>query len=136
MVHTDYHILLVEDAASSVKLTRLVLEQAGFTVDSVATGAEALRAADSRDYDLILLALKLPDINGLEVVRRLHASPGTRQVPIVAVTAHAMPGDGEHAIAAGCDGYITKPIDVGRFADQIRDYLAPAGEGAEVSTTE
>ena len=121
-----YHILLIEDTPTSMKLGRLVLENAGFTVDGAETGADALNAACDRHYDAIVLDLKLADIDGLEVAQQLRARPGTEHIPIMAVTACALPGDGERALAAGCNGYITKPIDVSRFAEQVREHIRSA----------
>ncbi len=123
MNETTYHILLIEDTPMNMKLARLVLEGAGFTVDGATNAHEALSAVADRDYDAIVLDVRLPDMEGLELVRRLRAQPATKNVPIVAVSAWALPEDSERALAAGCDGYITKPIDVGRFADQVREYI-------------
>lgn len=120
---TACHILLIEDTPANMKMTTLVLEHADFTVDGATNAHEALSAVADHDYDAIVLDVRLPDMEGLELVRRLRAQPATQHVPIVAVSAWAMPEDSERALAAGCDGYITKPIDVSRFADQVREYI-------------
>ncbi len=126
MSANGHHILVVEDTPTSMKLSRLVLENAGFTVDGAETGATALNAARDRHYDAIVLDLKLSGIDGLAVARQLRARPVTQYTPIVAVTACAMPEDGERALAAGCNGYLTKPIDVSRFAEEIRHHIVSA----------
>ncbi len=125
---TAYHILLIEDTPMNMKMTTLVLEHAGFTVDGAANAHEALSAVADHDYDAIVLDVRLPDMEGLELVRRLRALPATQNVPIVAISAWAMPEDSERALAACCDGYITKPIDVSRFADEIRQHIVNSGK--------
>ena len=116
-------IVVVDDNAQNVKLARLVLESSGFAVRTAADAEEALRLLDEELPDLILMDLQLPGMDGLELTRRLKADPARHHVRIVAFTAYAMKGDDDTARAAGCDGYITKPIDVSRFADQVRQHL-------------
>lgn len=116
-------VLVIDDHPQNLKLARLVLEAAGLMVRGAADADEALRLLDDDLPDLILMDLQLPGMDGLELTRRLKADPARRHIRIVAFTAYAMKGDDETARAAGCDGYITKPIDVSRFADQVRQLL-------------
>ncbi len=117
------HILLVEDNPSNRELTKLVLSGNGFEVDIAIDGHEGLQKARDRKYDLILMDVQLPGLDGLTVTRMLKGDPSTASTPIVALTANAMRGDEQKAMAAGCSGYITKPIEVARFVQQIADYL-------------
>ena len=89
------------------------------------TGEEALEMARVHRPDLILMDLQMPGLDGLEVTRRLKADPLTASLQVVALSASAGPGDREQAIAAGCSGYIAKPIRLSRFPSQIESYLAP-----------
>ena len=116
-------ILLVEDNESNRELTRMVLLGNGFDVDIAVDGAEGLHKARSTLYDLVLMDVQLPGMDGLTVTRMLKADPKTAAVPIVALTANAMKGDEQEALAAGCSGYITKPIEVASFVRQISTYL-------------
>lgn len=117
-------VLLVEDVEINLELTDLVLRRDGFDVTAVRTGSEALEAASASHFDLVCLDLKLPDMDGLEVARRLKADPATSNVPIVAITALAMKGDRERALAAGCDLYITKPIDTRTLGATLLDLVS------------
>ena len=116
-------ILYVEDNDDNVYVVRNRLGRAGFTV-VVATDAEqGLALAASERPDLILMDLGLPGIDGWEATRRLKAGADTRHIPIIAVSAHAMSGDREKALAAGCDDYDTKPIDFARLREKIQRLL-------------
>jgi CheY-like chemotaxis protein len=95
----------------------------GFLVDSADSSENVLERLKGRMPDLILMDVQLPGQDGLSLTRQLKADPATAGVPIVALTANAMPGDRERAFAAGCIGYISKPIDTRTLGDQIRDYL-------------
>jgi two-component system, cell cycle response regulator DivK len=116
-------ILIVEDNAINVKLARLLLVKEGFEVRSAGDSGEAFRALHSFRPSLILMDIQLPGMDGLELTRRLKREPETRDAIIIALTAYAMKGDEEKARAAGCDGYITKPINTRTFVEQIRQYL-------------
>jgi CheY-like chemotaxis protein len=117
-------ILVVDDNAMNLKLARMLLEAKGYKIHTAADGFEALKLAEElHPLHLILLDIQLPGIDGLEVARRLKENPATREIPVVALTAYAMKGDEEKARAAGCDGYITKPIDTTKLPVQIRSYL-------------
>jgi CheY-like chemotaxis protein len=104
-------VLVVEDDPMSRELLADILSASGWSVTPVESGEEALVAAASQELDLVLLDIGLPGIDGFETVRRLRSLPATRRVPIVAVTALAMTGDAERALAEGFDAYLTKPLD-------------------------
>jgi two-component system, cell cycle response regulator DivK len=116
-------ILLVEDNAQNRRLAQFILKSHGYVVCEATNGHEALEMARSCRPDLILLDLLLPDLDGLEVMKALKEDAMTRQIPVVALTAFAMEGDRERALQAGCDGYITKPIDTRRFPAAVRRFL-------------
>ena len=118
-------ILLVEDNPSSRQLAKMVLTGSGFDVDIAADGTEGLRKARSTNYDLVLMDVELPGMDGLTVTRMLKSDPKTVGVPVIALTANAMKGDEQEALAAGCSGYITKPIEVASFVQRIAAYLEP-----------
>ena len=102
---------------------RVVLTRQGFEVHTAATAEEALEIARTIHPRLILADIRLPGMDGLEMTRRLKADPETKDIVVVAVTAFAMKGDEQKALDAGCNGYITKPIDVNTFPTLIRQYL-------------
>jgi CheY-like chemotaxis protein len=112
-------ILYVEDNDDNVYMLRNRLSRAGFTVVVAADGAQAIAMATSEQPDLILMDLTLPDIRGEEATQRIKAVPATKQIPVIALTANAMPGDREKAIAAGCDDFDTKPVDMPRLLEKI-----------------
>jgi len=116
-------ILLVEDDPSNRDLTTMVLSGSGFRVDVARDGQEGLQKALSSDYDLVLMDVQLPGIDGLTLTRMLKSDPRTAPVPVVALSANAMKGDEQKALAAGCVGYIAKPIDVAGFAKKVAGYL-------------
>ena len=116
-------ILIVDDNEMNVKLLRWLLEKHGYVVQTAfdaQTAREGIRAAHPQ---LVLMDIQLPDIDGLQLTREFKADPGLRSIPIVAVTSYAMKGDRQRAVAAGCDGYITKPIDTKQFPIEIQKYL-------------
>ena len=116
-------ILVVDDNEAGVFLVRSVLELEGFLVDSADSSDEVVERLKDHVPDLILMDVQLPGQDGLSLTRQLKADPATAAVPIIALTANAMPGDREQAFAAGCIGYISKPIDTRTLGDQIREYL-------------
>jgi CheY-like chemotaxis protein len=116
-------ILLVEDNPANQLLAETVLEREGFLVDIAGSAAEAVRQIGAHLPDLILMDISLPGQDGLSLTRDLKSDPATSRVPVVALTAHAMVGDREAALAAGCSGHITKPIDVDKFGDEVRAFL-------------
>jgi signal transduction histidine kinase len=124
-------ILYVEDDPSSVTLVRRVLESEGYQVITVPDGLSAVEAAKRETPDLILMDIGILGLDGYEVTTLLQTTRGLQQVPIVAVTAATLNGDRERALAAGCTGYIPKPIDVDTFPDQVRSFLRGAKEEIE-----
>lgn len=119
-------ILVVEDNPANQLLAETVLDREGFVVDVAGTAVEALRHITANVPDLILMDISLPGQDGLSLTRELKADPATSRIPVVALTAHAMVGDREAALAAGCTGHITKPIDVDKFPDEVRAFLPKA----------
>lgn len=120
-------VLAVDDNPTNLKLLRVLLRGAGYHVATAQDGEEALQLLQTLSPRLILMDIQLPGMDGLELTRRIKADPATRHIRIIAVTAYAMKGDEEKAAAAGCDGYVTKPIDTGRLLDLVSTWLA---EGA------
>lgn len=105
-------ILVVDDNAANLKLARVILQKEGHTVRTVIDAEEALVLLKSWHPALILMDIQLPGLDGLELTRRLKAEPEHRDTIIIALTAFAMPSDRERALAAGCDDYLSKPIDI------------------------
>jgi CheY-like chemotaxis protein len=116
-------ILLVEDNEANQLLAQAVLEMEGFRVEVAGSAPEAQDAIRKSAPDLILMDIQLPGEDGLSFTRRLKADPGTSAIPIVALTAHAMTGDKDLALKAGCAGYIAKPIDTRTFGFEVRQFL-------------
>jgi CheY-like chemotaxis protein len=108
-------ILYVEDNEDNIYMLKNRLSRVGFTVIVATDGTQGVTMATSEQPDLILMDLTLPDINGEEATRRLKADPATRSIPVIALTANAMASDRERAIAAGCDEFETKPVDIAAF---------------------
>jgi two-component system, cell cycle response regulator DivK len=119
-------ILLVEDNEMNRDMLSRRLGRRGYEVTMAVDGQEGLDRAQSDRPDLVLLDMDLPVIDGWEVARRLKASPGTSAIPIVALTAHAMVGDRDRALEAGCDDYDTKPVELVRLVDKIEALLRGA----------
>jgi two-component system cell cycle response regulator DivK len=120
-------ILVVEDNPKNLKLVRDVLRYSGYEVIEATCGEDGVRLAASEAPDLILMDLQLPGIDGAEALRRIRAGEGTREVPVVAVTAFAMNHDRERAFESGFTGYVEKPISVRRLPQQVRDFLRLGG---------
>ncbi|MEY2933116.1 MAG: hypothetical protein RL033_3865 [Pseudomonadota bacterium] len=116
-------ILVVDDNPGNLKLFTLLLALPGYEVTTASSAEEALAALERVQPELILMDLQLPDIDGLTLTRQLKQDPRLRQTLIVAVTASAMKGDEEKAIAAGVDGYMTKPLDKRAFRAMVKGYL-------------
>jgi CheY-like chemotaxis protein len=126
-------ILVVEDNEANQLLVQAVLELEGYQVELAGSAPEALDQLHASAPDLILMDVQLPGEDGLTLTRQLKADPATRQIPVVALTAHAMAGDRELAISAGCVGYIAKPIDTRTFGAEVRRYLVDAGGNGQVA---
>ena len=120
-------VLIVDDSEPNRKLERDLLRRAGFETLEAATGAEALALATEHVPDVILMDLRLPDMDGAEVTRRLGADPRTARIPVLAISALPLAGSGDWLAASGFAGWIEKPIKVARFADDIRRYATTAG---------
>lgn len=116
-------ILLVEDNPLNLELATDLLELAGHEVVPAETGELALELARQQPFDLILIDVSLPGKDGLQVTAELKSDANTRDIPVVAVTAHAMVGDREKVLAAGCKGYLTKPINTRTFAEEVAAFL-------------
>jgi len=116
-------VLVVEDNPSNLDLARMVLEGNGFAVDTASNGTEGLEKARHLQPDLILMDMQLPGVDGLEVTRQLKADPATAGIKVVALTANALKGSEEQALAAGCSGYIAKPIELKKFMLQVTNFL-------------
>jgi two-component system, cell cycle response regulator DivK len=119
-------ILLVEDNEMNRDMLSRRLERKGFQVLMAVDGQQGVDLATSEVPDLILMDMDLPIIDGWEATRRVKADENTRGIPVIALTAHAMVGDRDKAIAAGCDDYDTKPIDFPRLLGKIENLLAGA----------
>jgi CheY-like chemotaxis protein len=118
-----HKILVVEDNEKNMYLMVFLLSKAGYQVIQAKTGEEGVRLAKKEKPDIIIMDVMLPDIDGLEVTRKIRESKENDKVPIVAVTSFAMAGDKEKVLAAGCTGYIEKPINVETLLGEIEKYL-------------
>jgi len=116
-------ILVVDDNKDNRELVVKVLRRHGYDIIEAADGEEALKKAETERPALILMDISLPKIDGYEVTRRLKGQEHFKDVPIIALTAHAMKGDREKALCSGCEGYISKPISVRELPEQIKQYL-------------
>ena len=117
-------VLVVEDNDMNMQLVEYLLEEGGVDIVKATSGEEALSITRSAaPFDLILMDIHLPGMDGLSVVRAMKEDTRTARVPILALTAHAMRGDKDRFLDAGCDGYISKPIDVKTFLSSIEQYL-------------
>lgn len=116
-------ILVVEDNETNLYLIRFMLEKSGYEVIEARGGAVGVELASKEKPDLILMDVQLPDMDGLEATKRIRASEADGEIPIIALTSYAMVGDREKALAAGCTGYIEKPINPDTFMAEIEKYL-------------
>lgn len=123
MKNRQSKILVVEDNEQNLYLIKFILEKNGFTVIHAGTGIEGVTMAVNENPDMIIMDIQLPDIDGLEATRRIRKSGANSDLPIVALTSYAMPGDREKALKAGCTGYIEKPINPETIIQEIRKYL-------------
>lgn len=112
-------ILVVEDNMDNYQLVRFILERAGYDVFLAVNGRDGVDAARFQQPDLILMDLGLPEMDGWLAAEKLKADDATNTIPIYALTAHTLPGERKRAVLAGCDGYISKPIHVKSFLEQI-----------------
>ncbi len=117
-------ILVVEDNPTNLMLARAVLEGQGYGVRSAGSGPELTEELKHTLPDLILMDIQLPGVDGLTLTRQLKSDGHTAHIPVIALTAYAMPGDAEKAIAAGCNGYITKPFRPQNLVEEVAKMLA------------
>jgi len=116
-------ILIIEDNPSNLKLVKTLLTIEGYEIQTASNSEEAIELLNTFRPLLILMDLQLPGMDGLELTQKLKGDPRFQKIIIVALTAYAMSRDKEKALAAGCDGYMTKPIDVNTFPTEIKRYL-------------
>lgn len=128
-------ILLIEDNEMNRDMLTRRLQRKGYEVVIALDGGEGVSMATSAAPDLILLDMSLPVLDGWEVARRLKAAQKTRSIPIIALTAHAMAGDRERAVEAGCDDYDTKPIDLPRLLGKVQALLLKGRPAADRKRT-
>ena len=120
--------LIVEHNALNLKLMRDLLEASGIETLQTKDGSRALEMVREHRPDIVLMDIQLPDVSGLDVTRKLKADPDLRAIPIIAVTALALRGDEERVLEAGCDAYISKPISVANFLQEVRRFLGEDDE--------
>jgi len=118
-------ILIVDDNSVNLKLATDVLEMEGYAVEKAVDAEQAQELLKRSTPDLILMDIALPGMDGLTLTRKLKADERLKHVPVVAITAFAMKGDEQKALDAGCNGYITKPIDTRKLPQQVASYLLP-----------
>ena len=119
---TGERVLVVEDNVMNMKLLRDVLLATGYRTLEATTGGEAVQLAAKHAPDLVLMDVHLPDVDGVHALRRLRADERTAAIPVLAVTAQAMHGDRERLLAAGFDGYISKPVNIGELIGTVRQH--------------
>ena len=119
---TGRQVVVVEDNERNMKLFREVLESSGYRTLEAETGARAVAVTTEHRPDLVLMDIHLPDIDGVEALRMLRADERTASIPVLALTAQAMEGDRERFLAAGFDGYLSKPVNIADLLDAVRRY--------------
>jgi CheY-like chemotaxis protein len=122
-------VLLIEDHEQNRYLATFLLEKHGYSVVSASDGPEGIALAKTARFALILLDIQLPLMDGYAVARELRSHPSLRDIPIIAVTSYAMVGDREKSLAAGCNGYLEKPINPDTFVTEIERFLPPNSKG-------
>lgn len=122
-------ILLVEDNEMNRDMLSRRLQRRGYDVEMAVDGRQGVEMAKSGQYDLVLMDMSLPELDGWGATRELRAEPATRELPIIALTAHAMAGDQEKALEAGCDDYDIKPIELSRLLSKIEALLGRSPTG-------
>ena len=116
-------ILIVEDNEKNMYLISFILKKNGYEVIEATSGEQSVELAIKQKPDLILMDIQLTDMDGLEATKRIRGSEADHEIPIIALTSHAMVGDRERALAAGCTGYIEKPIDPETFMAEVEKFL-------------
>jgi two-component system, cell cycle response regulator DivK len=117
-------VLVVEDNEKNLKLFRDVLQANGYRTLEARTGGQAVELAARHEPDLLLMDIQLPDVDGVEALRRLRADKRTARIPVLAVTAQAMQGDRRRFLDAGFDGYVSKPVDIGELVRTVGEHCA------------
>jgi len=120
---TTIHVLLVEDNEDNRDMMKFLLERAGYVVSTANTGVEALSAAHREKPDIILMDLSMPEMDGWTAAVEIKKDPGLANIPLIAVTAHTLPGDRRRAFDSGFDSYISKPINVRMFGEMVAEVL-------------
>lgn len=122
-------VLIVEDNVDNFELVRFLLERAGYEVLSAVNGVEGVESARREQPDLVLMDLSMPEMDGWKATAQMKAEEMTRHIPVLALTAHTLPSERKRAIDAGCDGYISKPINVASFEKLVSTLLRNARAG-------
>ena len=117
-------ILIVDDELKILKLIHDLLQVSGYTTIEATDGKQGVELTKARKPDLILMDIRMPVMDGIEATQILKTDPGTRNIPVLALTAHAMKGDKERILEVGCDGYITKPVDIRNLRKKVGEYLS------------
>ena len=120
-------ILIVEDEPKNLKMLRDLLQASGYATIEATDGKQGVELAKIRKPDLILMDIMMPKMGGLEATQILRVDDTTKNIPILALTSCAMKGDKERMLEVGCDGYITKPIDINSFLSEVSKYLSETG---------
>jgi len=120
---TAGRILVIEDNLDNLEMVSFLLERGGFQTISATDGRSGLETARTDQPDLILMDLTIPEIDGWHLAQQLKQDPATAKIPLLAMTAHILPGDRKKAMDSGCDGYITKPLDIPNFIPTIEKYI-------------
>ena len=121
-------MLVIEDNKDNLKIVTYALRRAGYTVLAAETGEEGFRLAVAKRPSFILMDINLPGMDGIETTKKIRASEADGSIPIIAITSYAMTGDRERILAAGCNGYIEKPIDPITIVDQIHKIAGTTGK--------
>lgn len=125
-------VLVVEDNDANLYLMRFMFEKYGFHVLAAESGAEGIEKAITKKPDLIIMDIQLPDMNGYEASKKIRESDADGDIPIVALTSYVMAGDREKAFAAGCNGYIAKPINPETFMEEIKTFMTTHVQSSKV----
>lgn len=124
-------VLIVEDNIDNYELVRFLLERAGHETVWARSGREGIEMARNGQPDLILMDLSLPEMDGWTATERIKSDPRTDHIPVVALTAHTLPGDRKRALEAGCDGYLSKPMNIALFNETVVDVLEKSAENRQ-----
>ncbi|HEY9152321.1 MAG TPA: response regulator [Anaerolineales bacterium] len=129
------HVLIVEDNVDNYELVRFLLERAGYDTRWARSGREGTTMAKEEKPDLILMDLSLPEMDGWTATERIKTDPETKHIPIVALTAHTLPGDRKRALEVGCDGYLSKPMNIALFNDTVAKLIAKSNSRPKHKST-